>query len=116
MRAGLPVVLASLALAACSAEPERPTLDVRALFLGAKFEGQAVTVEHEAVPGRMPAMRMDLAVTDPTLLDGLEPGDPVTLRLDSARLVVVGVRPLPPGTVLDLEPDEASAFPTDPTP
>jgi Cu/Ag efflux protein CusF len=109
-------LLAVLALAACAAEPERPTLDVRARFVEAKYDGQAATVEHEAIPGRMPAMRMDLSVADPALLDGLAPGAPVVLRLDSARFQIVGVEPLPPGTVLDLEPDEVSAFPTDSIP
>lgn len=115
MRAA-PLLLLAALLAACAAEPERPTLDVRARYLGSKFDGQAASVEHETVPGRMPAMRMDLAVADPALLAGLAPGDAVTLRLDSARLVVVGVTPLPAGTALDLEPDEVSAFPTDSLP
>ncbi len=54
-------------------------------------------------------MEMALSVADPALLDGLRPGDPVELRLDSLSLRIVGVRPLPPGTVLDLEPDEVPA-------
>ena len=101
------MLLGALALAGCAAEPERPTLDVRARYVGPAFGGEAATVEHEAIPGRMPAMRMALAVADPALLDGLAPGALVTLRLDSARLQVVGVEPLPPGTTLNLEPDAA---------
>lgn len=36
-----------------------------------------VTLDHGTIPGMMEAMRMDYAVADPTLLEGLEPGDEV---------------------------------------
>lgn len=96
----------ALGIAACAAEPERPVVSVRALYLEPLYGGEAARVEHEAIEDWMPAMEMALSVTDPALLDGLEPGDPVTLRLDSLSLRIVGVEPLPPGTVLDLPPDE----------
>lgn len=104
----VPVVL--LALAACGAPaPEAPpTVEVRGVYLGTLYGGQAATVDHEAVGDRMPAMRMDLRVGDPDALAGLAPGDTAAFALDSASLTTVwGVRPLPPGTRLDLYDPEA---------
>lgn len=40
-----------------------------------------VALDHEEVPGLMPAMKMEFTVRDPALLDGLEPGDRVYARL-----------------------------------
>ena len=99
----------AVALAACAGdapEAEAPaTVSVRAVFVAPLYDGAAATVDHEAVPGWMPAMRMDLRVASPALLDGLAGGDPVRLTLDSLSLEVVGVEPLPPGTALTLAPD-----------
>ena len=94
-----------LALGACAEPPAPPTLTVRALYVGPLYDGQAMQTDHEAVPGRMPAMRMAFRVRDPSALDGVPPG-PVALTLDSASLVVVGVAALPAGTALDLDPGD----------
>jgi protein SCO1/2 len=40
-----------------------------------------VVIRHDDVPGLMPAMTMPFSVRDPSLLDGLEPGDKVFARL-----------------------------------
>ena len=98
------LALCSAALAACAdGPPEAPTLTVRALYLAPLYDGQAMDVEHEAIPDRMPAMRMPFRVADPAVLEGLAEGAAVRLTLDSASLAVVAVEPLPAGTVLDLE-------------
>ena len=92
---------AVLLVGAC-AEPAPPTLTVRARYVGPQFEGQAALVEHEEIPGRMEAMRMALLVEAPGAFDGVAPGSPVRLTLDSASLAIVGVEPLPAATPLDL--------------
>ena len=91
-----------LIVAAACAEPAPPTLTVRALYVGPQFEGEAALVEHEAIPGRMEAMRMALLVEAPGAFDEIDPGSPVRLTLDSASLAIVGVEPLPADTPLDL--------------
>lgn len=40
-----------------------------------------IALDHEEVPGLMPPMKMEFTVRDPSLLDGLEPGDQVYARL-----------------------------------
>lgn len=90
-----------IVLAAC-AEPAPPTLSVRALYVGPQYEGQAAVVEHEEIPGVMEAMRMTLRVDAPGAFDGVAPGAPVRLTLDSLSLAIVTVEPLPAGTPLDL--------------
>ena len=101
MRSALALIVL---LAGCADPPaDAPTLTVRALYLGPMYEGQAMNADHEAIPERMPAMRMPFRVVDPAVLEGLAEGGPVRLTLDSASLAVVAVEPLPAGTPLDLE-------------
>ena len=80
---------------------------VRAVFVGPALGGAAATVEHEEIPGTMPAMRMDVALAREDLIDGLAAGDKVVLTIASRDsgpgFVVTDVEPLPDGTVLDLE-------------
>lgn len=40
-----------------------------------------LVVEHERIPGYMPAMTMPVPVRDPSLLTGLQPGDAIQFRL-----------------------------------
>jgi protein SCO1/2 len=40
-----------------------------------------LVVEHERIPGYMPPMTMPVPVKDPSLLDGLAPGDAIQFRL-----------------------------------
>ncbi|MDT0630682.1 hypothetical protein [Rubrivirga litoralis] len=92
-----------LAVAAC-AEPAPPTLTVRGVYVGPQFEGQAALVDHETIPGRMDAMQMGMRVEEPGAFDGIAPGTPVRLTLDSASLAIVAAESLPAGTPLDLAP------------
>lgn len=52
-----------------------------------------VEIDHEAIPGVMPAMTMPYEVEDAALLEGLVPGDRVrgTLRVDSRGFVVTAL-------------------------
>ena len=99
------IALALLALGACADAPAGPpaTLSVRGVYVRPVYDGQAMMVDHEAIPGRMPPMRMAFRLDEPGLLDRVTEGDRVRLTLDSASLAVVGVEPLPAGTDLDLE-------------
>lgn len=109
-----PIALAVLlALAAgCAGEPEPPppagSLLVRAVYIEPAFDGQAILVDHEAIPGRMPAMRMPFRLYTPALLDSLTEGARVALTLDSASLEVIDVRALPFETVLQLDPGDGN--------
>lgn len=99
------LALALLAFGACADAPpdDGPTVTVRGVYVEPVFEGQAMRVDHEAIPGRMPAMAMDFRVDSPALLDGLAEGGPVRLTLDSASLKVLDVEALPAGTDLTLD-------------
>ena len=100
------ILLLALVVGACAQAPEREpetaTLTVRALYIEPMYQGEALMANHEAIAGRMPAMRMPFRVYAPGLLDGLTPGTPVELTLDSVSLVVVAVQQLPPDTDLNL--------------
>jgi Cu/Ag efflux protein CusF len=82
MRAAL---LTLLLLAACApADRPAPTeriYETRGIYHGPRFDGEAASVEHEAIPDVMEAMRMDLRLEDPAELDRLTPGDRVRFDL-----------------------------------
>ena len=101
--------LAVLFVAGCASEPEvPPPVEMRGVYLGPRFDGEAASVDHEAIGDRMPAMRMDVRVGDPSVLDGVAPGDTVVFRVDSVSLTTIwGGEPLPPGTTRDLYDPEA---------
>ena len=93
----------------------RGEITVRALFVGPALGGAAATVEHEEIPGVMPAMRMDVALGEADLIDGLAAGDRVRMTIvqrdNGTGFIVTEIAPLPEGTVLDLEGSGAdSAF------
>ena len=97
------LALSLLAVAGCGGAPEPPveTTPVRGVYVETLYDGQAVQIDHEAIPGEMDAMEMAFRVADPSLLDGLAPGDKIAFRVDST-LKIVAVEPLPPDTPLAL--------------
>jgi protein SCO1/2 len=56
-----------------------------------------LVIDHEDIPGLMEAMTMAFEPADPTLLDGLVPGDRVrfTLREHDNRLILVAIEKEP---------------------
>jgi len=78
---GIVLVAALTAAAACSRAPEPRKYEVRGQILGINPERQEVLVNHEDIPGFMPAMTMPYKVQDPKLLEGKQPGDLVTATL-----------------------------------
>ena len=107
-----PLLVLLVALAACAdappADPPSARIVVRAVYIQPMYGGQAMLVNHEAIPDRMPAMQMALRLYTPALLDSLTEGARVALTLDSASLEVVNVETLPFDTVLDLEPGDVN--------
>ena len=86
--------------------------DARGVYLGSKFEGEAATLDHEAIPGLMDAMKMDFLLDSPEATQGLEPGDKVSFRLDyiDNRVIASGFEALPDTTALVLA---SGPLPTD---
>ncbi len=115
IRALLILLASGAMLTACAGDaPETQTAEApeasgetwtaRGVYLGSRFEGQAATVDHEAIPGFMDAMQMDFLLASPEAIDGLAEGDKVSFRLDynGSRVVASGFQPLPDTTTLAL--------------
>lgn len=100
-------LLSVLPLAACADGPPAPasgaTVRVRGVYVQPVFDGRAIRVNHEAIPGRMPAMVMDFRLYTPALVDSVTEGARVRLTLDSASLEVLDIETLPFETDLDLD-------------
>ena len=103
------LLTALLALAACGGSGEENALPdevygVRGIYEGPRFEGAAVSVNHEAVPGLMDAMQMDFRLADTASVAHLAPGQKVRFHVaitpDGAR--AFGFERLPDGTRLQL--------------
>ena len=75
------VVVALLALVACSRAPEAKQYELKGQVLGVKPEAQEVLIKHEDIQGFMPGMTMPFRVREAKLLSHLQPGDLVTATL-----------------------------------
>jgi len=100
-------VFAAGLLVACADDPAPAATDtysVRGLYLGTAFDSAAAVVSHEAIPGFMDAMRMQLRVRDRSELRGLRAGDKIrfTLASEGSGYTMRAVDKLPPDTPLDL--------------
>ena len=103
------LALALLALAGCGGgaggEAEAGvSYTVRGRNLATLYDGAALSVDSEAIPGLRDAMTMDYRLADAALVAGLAPETPIRFRLEDRGdgLVVTSVEPLPPDTPLDL--------------
>ena len=69
------------------------TYDIRGSIVSVDRPRNIVEINHEAIPGVMPAMTMPYEVADPALLQGIAPGDRVrgTLRVDSRGYVITAL-------------------------
>lgn len=82
------LALAGLSLAGC--HPAKPPEVTRAFTAQGVIEHispdqHVATVQHEAIPGYMPAMTMDFPVRDEHLLDGLARGDQIRFTLEVTK-------------------------------
>lgn len=123
----LALLLLGAALAGCGEAPEAPeapppsdpanagvSFIVRGIYHGVLYDSTAAAVEHEAIPGLMGAMRMQLRVASPAELRGLRKGDKITFELvqpEGSGYLMRGVEKLPPETELKLAPSPPDAVP-----
>ena len=75
--------------------------DVQGRVAGFSNDPRRVIVEHEEIPGYMPAMTMPLTAKDSTQLDGLDVGDAIGFRLrtNADSTWITGVERLPDSAV-----------------
>lgn len=69
------------------------TYEIRGTIVAVDAPRRLVEINHEAIPGFMPAMTMPYEVADAGLLQGLAPGDRVrgTLRVDSRGYIITSL-------------------------
>ena len=60
---------------------EEKLYDIKGKVLALMPEKSELKLDHEDIPGLMPAMKMDFKVADPKLLQGLQVGDSVQGKL-----------------------------------
>jgi protein SCO1/2 len=63
----------------CERGPE--LFDAKGVVTGVEPAARQLSVDHEAIPGLMPAMTMNFDVADPALLEGLAPGQHIRFRI-----------------------------------
>ncbi len=81
------------ALVACGSEPEGPkSFEARGVVVDVKADEGQVVIDHEDIPGMMPAMTMSFDVPDASLLEKLEPGQEIdfTVEFDGRSYRVTG--------------------------
>ena len=63
----------------CERGPE--LFDAKGVVTGVEPAARQLSVDHEEIPGLMPAMTMNFDVADPVLLEGLAPGQRIRFRI-----------------------------------
>jgi len=98
--ARLPVLLSTLLLAGALAAAGCSELDVQrgtgeGAVVAVDREAGEITLDHGEVPGVMGAMQMAFPVSDPKLLEGVEPGDRVEFDVEyrNGMYTVQAIRP-----------------------
>ena len=81
MRRSGGIVVALVAVVACSRAPEPKQYELKGQVLGVKPEAREVLIKHEDILGFMPGMTMPFKVREAKLIEGLRPGDLVTATL-----------------------------------
>lgn len=86
-----------LALPAC-AEQATQSGTGQGKIVAIDTENAEITLDHGEIPGLMGAMTMPFPVSDPKLLDGLQPGQQVEFDLEyrGGMYTVKGIRPARP--------------------
>jgi len=81
---GWPALAIPLFLVGCGQTPKETAAkeyDIKGKVTDVAPDKQAVTLDHEDIPGLMKAMKMKFAVADPKVLEGIQAGDQVQGRL-----------------------------------
>ncbi len=99
-----PILLCCLLLIGCTGDTDRQVYEVRGVMRGVQYEGAALVVDHEAIPGFMDAMRMTFRMKDPSQIHTLAPGDKIRFDLivDGDEMHIENVERLPGETLLEL--------------
>ena len=63
--------------------PSPSDYEIRGTVTAISADRQSVTLDHEAIPGLMAAMKMEYRVKDSALVRGLKTGDQVAGRLQA---------------------------------
>lgn len=68
--------------------------EIRGTVVAVDISRRILEIDHEAIPGFMPAMTMPYEVAEARLLEGLAPGDRVrgTIRVDSRGYVITSLQ------------------------
>src|SRR5690606_35100555 len=95
------VILMLLAASACTSEH---TFPVQGRVVGFGDDDQTLIVEHEDVPGLMPAMTMPFTAADSVSTAGLRHGDAIAFRLsiDADQSRIHSIRVLPDSAISEL--------------
>ena len=67
-------------IAGCGSDAKR--YEARGVVYDVNSEFEQILIEHEDIPGLMPAMTMNFGVADPQLLETLETGDRIAFELE----------------------------------
>lgn len=89
-----------LGLAACDGGPASQSGTTRGVVVGVDRAAGEITLDHEAVPGLMEAMKMPFPVADPKILEGVQPGQQVEFDVEyrGGMYTVQAIRPAPPSS------------------
>ncbi len=81
------------------------TYDVRGVYVGPQYNGEAAVIQHEAIPGFMEAMQMTFRLADAASLAEVPVGAKIRFELvvTETSSFIQNIQPLPDSTVLDLE-------------
>ncbi len=112
------VLALGLMLSACGRKPEPARgdlrqFDVRGIVRAIPPDDRTIEIEHEAVPGFMPAMTMPFLVRDKSARADLRPGDAISFRLNvtAADSWIDEIKKIDAGTVRLPSPPEKRAAP-----
>ena len=76
------LALLAVLIAGCNTGGDKEKIyDIKGKVVSVDLEKKEVTLDHEAIPGLMGAMKMDFSVQDAKLLSGLKAGDAVHGKL-----------------------------------
>jgi Cu/Ag efflux protein CusF len=53
-----------------------------------------LVINHESIPGYMGAMTMPYAVSNPNMLDHIEPGMDIRFMIDRGKVIIVKIDPI----------------------
>jgi Cu/Ag efflux protein CusF len=69
---------------------------VEGQVVAVRDDRKAVTIDHKEIPNLMKAMKMEFKVNNPSVLEGIQPGDNVQgrLKVDGSEYTVTSLKEL----------------------